>query len=246
MTVRPLAPLPVPVRPRHGETAASYIRRLARANHLRPSYLRSLVCSPPVHQTAIRSDLLASLSGRTAEALEHTLAGLNRRTGEGPPQIPRAPRKTRKKLQASEAIRRDASDPAVPVRMLAARHQVSRRAVLQALTPPGSGQDAPHPPWPAPVLAPLRPLIDAWLAQEPGIPAYKVWERLLDEHNAEISYITVNSYVTRHRAKLDGKNRPPAPQPTPLASPQIMIACQSKRPAQVRAPNRADLAGTGH
>ena len=37
---RPEAPLPLRPRPRHGETADSYLRRLAAANHLRFSYLR--------------------------------------------------------------------------------------------------------------------------------------------------------------------------------------------------------------
>ena len=39
-------PLPVRVRPAAGETAESYIRRLARANHLRPSLLQVYVRNP--------------------------------------------------------------------------------------------------------------------------------------------------------------------------------------------------------
>jgi hypothetical protein len=210
MTSRPLAPLPVPVRPRHGETAASYIRRLARANHLRPSYLRSLVCSPP-HLGRIRADRLAALAGRTAPALERTLAGLGRRPGAGPPQIllpPRLPQPGEPAVLG--AVRRDAAaDATAPVRLLAARHRVPHRTVLQALTPPGTSPGGPHPPWPAPVLAPLRPLIDAWLAEEPGLSACKIWERLLDEHDAELSYLPVSAYVRRRRARSDGKPAPP-------------------------------------
>jgi len=207
VTARPLAPLPVPVRPRHGETAASYIRRLARANYLRPSYLRSLVCSPP--QTGVRADLLAAVSGRTARALERTLAGLAQRPGTGPPQILRPPPlPPAAEPGILDSIRRDAAaDATVPVRLLAARHRVSRRTVLQALTPPGTEPGNPHPPWPAPPLAPLRPLIDACLAEEPDLPAYQVWERLLDQHGAEISYLSVNAYVTRRRARSNGKPR---------------------------------------
>ena len=46
---RPLPPpLPVRVRPAAGETAESYIRRLAQANHLRPSLLQVYVRNPDV------------------------------------------------------------------------------------------------------------------------------------------------------------------------------------------------------
>ena len=250
MTARPLAPgpLPVPVRPRHGETAASYIRRLARANHLRPSYLRSLVCNPP-HLGAVRAEKLAPLSGRTVSALEHTLAGLDQPAGSGPPRIRKAPRMPAgEEPRVFDAIRRDAAaDATVPVRQLAACHRTALRTVLQALTPPGSGDGNPRPPWPAPVLAPLRPLIDTWLAREPALPAYKIWERLLDGHDAEISYLSVNSHVTRRRARLDGRIKPSGRPQTRSTSPQTMIVCQSKRPAQVRGggPGRFIWHGTG-
>lgn len=209
MTSGPLAPLPVRVRPRHGETASSYIRRLARANHLRPSYLRSLVCSPP-HQGTIQAGQLAILSGRPARALEYTLAGLHRRPGTGPPQLAGARRTAPgKEPVIFPAIRRDAdADATIPVRLLAARHRTSRRTVLQALTPPSSEEGSPHPPWPAPLLAPRRELIDTWLTDEPGLPGYQIWERLLDEHDAEISYQRINAYVTHRRARLDGKTSP--------------------------------------
>jgi hypothetical protein len=246
MTASPLAPLPVPVRPRHGETAASYIRRLARANHLRPSYLRSLLCSHP--QSGVRADQLAAVSGRTARALEHTLAGLGQRPGSGPPQILRPPNLRQAAQPGTLAgIRRDAAaDPAVPVRQLAARHRVPRRTVLQALTPPGAPPGTPHPPWPAPPLAPLRPLIDTWLAEKPSMPAHQIWERLLDEHDAEISYLSVNAYVTRHRAKLNGKTGLLHGRRSRSPARQAMIVCQSTRPVQDRGSGRADLFGAGH
>lgn len=50
---RPLAPLPIRVRPQRAETTESYARRLARANHLRPSYLRTFLCDR--HGTPERS-----------------------------------------------------------------------------------------------------------------------------------------------------------------------------------------------
>ena len=69
-------PRPLPLRPRPvtGEGAASYIRRLARANHLRPGYLRRYLRDPREEGT-IRLDWLASLSGRPLQVLEYALAG---------------------------------------------------------------------------------------------------------------------------------------------------------------------------
>ncbi|MER6557480.1 TniQ family protein [Streptomyces sp. NPDC001027] len=71
----PLAPLPINVRPRLGESTDHYIQRLARANHLRPSELLQHL-TPPPHKTGRRPQLsrLAALSGRPADVLENTLA----------------------------------------------------------------------------------------------------------------------------------------------------------------------------
>ena len=70
-----LTPLPVPL-PQPGETASTYARRLAQANHLRPSYLRSVLCGPQHRTGAIRLWRLAAVSGRSVSALEHALADL--------------------------------------------------------------------------------------------------------------------------------------------------------------------------
>lgn len=74
-----LPPLPIRPRPASGETAGSYVRRLATANHLRPSYLHSILRAPfPVG--GISPERLAALSGRSAHALKHALDGLGSRT----------------------------------------------------------------------------------------------------------------------------------------------------------------------
>lgn len=69
-------PLPVRVRPAAGETAESYIRRLAQANHLRPSLLQVYVRNPDVPAAAIRLRRLAAASGSTRTALAFALTGL--------------------------------------------------------------------------------------------------------------------------------------------------------------------------
>jgi hypothetical protein len=51
----------------------------------------------------------------------------------------------------------------------------------------------------------LRGPITAMLAAEPGIPARQAWERLLDEHDADVAYATVRDYITRLRASTPGQ-----------------------------------------
>jgi len=70
-------PLPVRPRPRSGETTATYIEHLARANHLPARYLRHYLCTPPWHAGRPELSRLAAISGRTETALRHVLADLS-------------------------------------------------------------------------------------------------------------------------------------------------------------------------
>jgi uncharacterized protein len=65
------APRPLPFRPRPaaGETATSYVRRLARANHLRPGYLRRYLRDPG-DPGQVRLDWLAATMSPTHLAVE--------------------------------------------------------------------------------------------------------------------------------------------------------------------------------
>ena len=65
----PGAPLPVRPRPRQGETADSYLRRLAAANHLRFSYLRRYLATPRGSYGPIDAGWLAVLAGRKPHAI---------------------------------------------------------------------------------------------------------------------------------------------------------------------------------
>ena len=65
----PEAPLPVRLRPRRGETADSYLRRLAAANHLRFSYLRRYLATPRGSYGPIDARELAVLAGREPHAI---------------------------------------------------------------------------------------------------------------------------------------------------------------------------------
>lgn len=69
---RRLARLPVQVRPRLGEGTASFIRRLARANHLPHKYLLRILCRPGRYGT-LDLDLPAQITGRSVTDLRRTL-----------------------------------------------------------------------------------------------------------------------------------------------------------------------------
>jgi hypothetical protein len=94
--------------PRHGSTS-SYVRRLARANHLRPAYLRQYLASPK--DGTIRIELLAVIAGRSPAALEHALADLGRPQGTIPHQRPRVvPDRNAARASLFTAIRRHAAE----------------------------------------------------------------------------------------------------------------------------------------
>jgi len=206
----PLRPLPIRVRPRQAETVDSYVRRLARANHLRPSYLRAFLCGPPQHFGAIRPGRLAALAGRPVQALEHALAGL------APPPRPQPRTPTRRYRPATDkpelfaAIRQDVAAHRLSIRTLADRYRVHRRTVRQALTAPDPPPRKRPPARHAPALGPVRHLIDTMLTAEPELTPWRIWERLLDEHDAVVSYSTVRDYIVRSRQRLPRNGADPA------------------------------------
>ncbi|MFE5588169.1 hypothetical protein [Kitasatospora sp. NPDC056531] len=72
---RPLAPLPINVRPRLGEATVHYVQRLAHANHLKPTYLLRVLARPtPSRRVGVDLERLATLSGRSTDILKITLA----------------------------------------------------------------------------------------------------------------------------------------------------------------------------
>jgi transposase len=113
-------------------------------------------------------------------------------------------------VELFEAIRRDRRRDGLSIRELAVRHWVHRRAVRAALAsavpPPRKARV-----FAAPVLDPVKPLIDAMLRQDLEAPtkqrhtARRVLARLVDEHGVE----TVRGYVARRRPEIVAEaNRP--------------------------------------
>ena len=111
-------------------------------------------------------------------------------------------------MELFEAIRRDHRREELSIRQLADRHRVHRRTVRQALA------GAVPPPrktrvFAAPVLDPVKPLIDAMLRQDLDAPkkqrhtARRILARLVDEHQVTaISYSTVRDYAARRRPEV--------------------------------------------
>lgn len=77
----PRTPLPVRPRPRQGEAADSYLRRLAAANHLRFSYLRRYLATPRGSYGPVDAAALADLAGRKPHAILRAFPEL------GPPAL---------------------------------------------------------------------------------------------------------------------------------------------------------------
>lgn len=222
-----LRQLPVRPRPITGETVESYIRRLARANHLRPSYLRGYLSGPQLGR--VQMQRLAQLSGRhptnLQRALNSTTVPRPRGVPSGlPSQASRAKKRAEARTELFAAIRADHRREGISIRALSARHQVHRRTVNQALAsavPPPRKQQAPRA---RTLRKDTQEFIDGIVRQDLHVPSRRrhsvrrIWERLLDDHDITVSYSTVRDYVVRRRAELANAATPehhPDDRPAP-------------------------------
>jgi len=111
-------------------------------------------------------------------------------------------------VEQLEQIRRDHASEGLSIRALAKRHGVHRRAVRQALEsaiPPAKRAPASRP---GPKLGAYRAIIDEILKADREAPfkqrhtARRIWQRLVDEHSAEVSERQVCRYVREKRREL--------------------------------------------
>jgi transposase len=111
-------------------------------------------------------------------------------------------------MEQFEQIRRDHAREGLSIRALSKRHGVHRRAVRQALesaVPPTKRRPESRP---APKLGPFRALIEEWLAADVHAPrkqrhtARRVWQRLREEHGADVSERQVDRYVATVRRRM--------------------------------------------
>jgi hypothetical protein len=114
----------------------------------------------------------------------------------------------RSRVELFEQIRKDRQVEDASIRELADRHHVHRRTVRQALAsavPPPRKAYAQRP---RPATDAYAAVIDSRLVADRLVPrkqrhmARRVWQRLVAEHGATLSEVTVSRYVTRRRAEL--------------------------------------------
>lgn len=120
-------------------------------------------------------------------------------------------------MELFEQIRKTHEREGLSIRALAERFGTHRRMVRQALEnaqpPPRKGL----PPKDAPALGPYKVIIDSWLAEDEEAPrkqrhtARRIFERLVEEHGADLGESTVRRYVASKRSGA------------PLALPEVMV-----------------------
>jgi IstB-like ATP binding protein len=113
----------------------------------------------------------------------------------------------RSRVELFEQIRKDRRVEGASIRELAGRHHVHRRTVRQALdsaVPPRKG----YPQRPRPATDAYASVVDGWLLADRQVPrkqrhtARRIWQRLVAEHGATLSEVTVSRYVARRKAEL--------------------------------------------
>jgi transposase len=113
------------------------------------------------------------------------------------------------RVELFERIRREYRDEGASIRGLAERHHVHRRTVRQALAsavPPARKT----PERAALVLGGHEAVIRQWLTADASAPrkqrhtARRVWQRLRDEHGAQVAESTVRAFVAEVKAELAG------------------------------------------
>jgi transposase len=114
----------------------------------------------------------------------------------------------RSRVELFEQIRRDKRIEGLSIRELAEKHGVHRRTVRQALAAAVPPARKEYPPRSRPAIDPWAAVIDGWLLSDRGVPrkqrhtARRVWQRLVAEHGATVSEVTVSRHVARRRLEL--------------------------------------------
>jgi hypothetical protein len=193
-----------------GDDCSTYIRRLALANHMRPAHLRRYLQNPS-DSKELRLDWLAILSGRSQTALRYALADLRADSVE---QI-RPSRRSRPTLPREELFRLIRGDArrGLSINALADRYGVGGRTVVAAIASPNPKPRKQYPLRPS-RLDPLRPILDAMIDAETATAPLRrgtirhIYDCLVCDHGAAISYGMVRDYVAHRRRTSSPRDLP--------------------------------------
>jgi transposase len=114
----------------------------------------------------------------------------------------------RSRVELFEKIRKDRRLEGLSIRELAERHGTHRRTVRQALAEAVPPPRKLYPARPRPAIDEWVAVIDAWLLADKSVPrkqrhtARRIWQRLVAEHEATCSEVTVSRHVARRRVEL--------------------------------------------
>jgi transposase len=114
----------------------------------------------------------------------------------------------RSRVELFEQIRKDRRVEGSSIQELADRHHVHRRTVRQTLDSAVPPPRKSYPQRPRPAIDAYAAVIDGWLLADRLVPrkqrhtARRVWQRLVAEHGAVLSEVTVSRYVARRRTEL--------------------------------------------
>jgi hypothetical protein len=158
-------PIQVPLRP--GESPDSFIRRLAIANHLRPSYLRTYLNDPSGQIGSIQGWRLAAATGRTVEELTRVLPSLEPAAATRPAARTRPylqpPTPPDLHIQLHRASLRDEE-----VKRLSQQFGVRRATIIKALTGQVPSTRFQHrQPQRSPILRDVTDYLDQLIAADP-------------------------------------------------------------------------------
>ena len=197
--------LPRQVRLSPGESPESFLRRLAVANHLRPSYLRTYLSSTPGTVGGLQVSRLAAVTGRTIDelvrvmpALRPAAPGPQRRTPQPTDATP-VPRQPHDPAGLSAALRRAAGEDET-VNRLSRQFAVPRRTVIRALTNQTGPRHRDRSPGHNPILDHVAGHLDHLIAENPAATIWSIWQQMQAEQALTVSYWTVRNYVNRARA----------------------------------------------
>ena len=129
----------------------------------------------------------------------------------------------RSRVELFENIRKDWRLDEPSIRELAERHKVHRRTVRQALADAVPPPRKVYPVRPRPAIDEWVAVIDDWLLADKDAPrkqrhtARRIWQRLVAEHHATCSEVTVSRHVARRRVELGLETRE-------VSIPQIHVA----------------------